>query len=78
MDAFVVLDGDQAKGLAAAVDGLPSLVMGERAGAPQVLVPGDVRFGAAAVLAACLHNQTMLREESHRPSILSVQPGDEV
>ncbi len=50
LDALVVLDGDLAKGLVAAADGLPSLVAGEQPGAPQVVVPGEVRFGASEVL----------------------------
>jgi hypothetical protein len=78
LDALVVLDGDLAKGLAAAADGLPSLVAGEQPGAPQVVVPGEVRFGASEVLDDYLRKQVMAGGGSRRPSVLTVQPGDEI
>jgi hypothetical protein len=78
LDALIVLDGDLAKGLAAAAAGLPSLVAGEQPGAPQVVVPGEVRFGASEVLDEFLRNQVMAGGGSKRPSVLTVQPGDEI
>ena len=78
LDALIVLDGDQAAGLAAAEDGVPSLVIMEptRRGAPTV--DRLVRFNSSPQLNPCLRNQTMIDREDIDFTGLVPEPGDEI
>jgi len=78
LDALVVLDDNPAKGVAAAVDGLPTFVALGRPWAPQVSVSEGVRFGRCKVLEDCLRNQLMLGSRSDHFYAVSVEPGDEI
>jgi hypothetical protein len=79
LNALVVLDGDQTKGVTAAAQGLPCLVTGGRAGRSQVALPGELRFGGSEVLDDYLRDRVMFVGTSNPPaSELQVQLGDEV
>jgi hypothetical protein len=79
LHALVVLNGDRAKGVAVAAQGLPCLVIGGQAGSPEVGLPGEVRFSGSEVLEDCLHDRMMfVGASTPSVSVLQAQPGDEV
>lgn len=77
-DAFVVLDGPVAAGLAAAARGRPAYVVASdvpganRAGDP------EVRFGTSTCLEECLRGQVMSDRQVGETTALPVEAGDEI
>jgi hypothetical protein len=79
LNAVVVLDGDRAKGVAAAAQGLPCLVTGGQVGRSEVALPAGLRFSGSEVLDDYLRDRVMFVGTSSPPaSGLQVAPGDEV
>lgn len=77
-DAVIVLDGDSAKGVAAAAAGLPSLVVSRRETGAIPMARGMVCFGDSRILEPCLRNQTMAGAGSDSFSLLAVETGDDI
>jgi hypothetical protein len=79
LNALVVLDGDRAKGVAAAARGLPCLVTGEKVGKSEAALPAELRFSGSEALDGYLRDRVMfVSTSSPSASGLQVQPGDEV
>jgi hypothetical protein len=77
-DAFVVLDGDLATGLAAASAGVPSYLVMSRASSSENVANRVVQFSSAQSLDPCFRDQQMVERETTRFCPIKEEAGDEV
>lgn len=78
LDAAIVFDGNIAAGLAAAANGLPTLVLGKEREKQAVSGSQPVLFGETEDLEACLRNQVMAEKDGIGGCSIPCEAGDQV
>jgi hypothetical protein len=78
LDAVIVLDGNVSNGLAAAVKGLPAMIMAKEGGKQMFSGNQCVQFGGAQCLEPCLRHQVMTEKLDTGGRSIPVLSGDEI